>query len=54
MLDVVGSTLNGTRGRSFDGVAVRVAQRILAMAAAIWHNRKTGRPVTRSLIAHDH
>jgi hypothetical protein len=35
-------------------VAVRVAQRILAMAAAIWHNNKTRQPVTRSLIAYDH
>lgn len=25
-------------GRSFEGVVVRVAQRVLAMAAAIWHN----------------
>jgi hypothetical protein len=24
------------------------------MAAAIWHNNKTGAPVTRSLIAYDH
>ncbi len=41
-------------GRTFEGVAVRVAQRILAMAAAIWHNHKTGAPVARSLIAFDH
>jgi hypothetical protein len=41
-------------GRTFDGVAIRVAQRILAMATAIWHNNKTGQPVTRSLIAYDH
>jgi len=24
------------------------------MAAAIWHNNKTGQPVTRSLIAYHH
>ncbi|MGH3742994.1 MAG: IS982 family transposase [Micromonosporaceae bacterium] len=36
------------------GVAVRVAQRLLALTAAIWHNRATGQPVTRSLIAYDH
>jgi hypothetical protein len=24
------------------------------MAAAIWHNNKTGAPVTRSLTAYDH
>jgi len=41
-------------GRSWQGIAVRVAQRILAMAAAIWHNHKTGQPITRSLIAYDH
>ncbi|MEU1788555.1 IS982 family transposase, partial [Streptomyces sparsogenes] len=29
-------------------------QRILAMTAAIWHNRTTGRAITRSLIAYDH
>lgn len=28
--------------------------RILALTAAIWHNRATGQPVTRSLIAYDH
>lgn len=41
-------------GRTSEGVAVRVARRILAMAAAIWHNHKTGQPITRSLIAYDH
>ncbi|MER5466934.1 IS982 family transposase [Streptomyces sp. NPDC002668] len=41
-------------GRTFEGVAVRVAQRILAMAAAIWRNHKTGAPVLRSLTAFDH
>ncbi len=40
--------------RTFEGAAVRVAQRVLAMAAAIWHNHKTGAPITRSLIAFDH
>ena len=33
---------------------VRVAQRVLAMAAAIWHNFRTGQPVSRSLTAYDH
>ncbi|HEY0532982.1 MAG TPA: hypothetical protein VGD29_15420 [Actinoplanes sp.] len=32
----------------------RVAQRILALTAAIWHNRATGEPVTRSPTAYDH
>jgi hypothetical protein len=33
--------LHGTR--SLAGVTVRVAQRLLALAATIWHNRATGR-----------
>ncbi|SFK84296.1 hypothetical protein SAMN04488085_1041, partial [Geodermatophilus ruber] len=40
--------------RTLTGVATRVAQRILALTAAIWHNRATGQPITRSLIAYDH
>jgi hypothetical protein len=34
-------------GRTSEGVAIRVAQSILAMAAAIWHIRRTSTPVTR-------
>lgn len=41
-------------GRTFGGVAIRVAQRVLAMAAGIWHNNKIGALVTRSLVACDH
>jgi hypothetical protein len=41
-------------GRSLAGVTARVAQRLLALTAAIWHNRATGQLVTRSLIAYDH
>ncbi|WP_448624501.1 IS982 family transposase [Geodermatophilus sp. URMC 64] len=41
-------------GRTLTGVSARVAQRILALTAAIWHNRATGQPITRSLIAYDH
>ncbi len=41
-------------GRTFEGVAIRVAQRVLAMAAGIWHNNKVRAPITRSLIAYDH
>jgi hypothetical protein len=49
------STSKSTAAGPFEGVAIRVAQRILAMAAAIWHNNNnTGQPVTRSLIAYDH
>ena len=35
-------------------LTARVAQRLLALTAAIWHNRATGQPVTRSLVAYDH
>jgi len=41
-------------GRTPDGVAVRVLQRILALTAAIWHNWHTGQPTMRSLTAYDH
>jgi hypothetical protein len=41
-------------GRTCGGVAVRVLQRILALAVAIWHNHKTAQPTLRSLIAYDH
>jgi hypothetical protein len=41
-------------GRSIEGLTVRVAQRRLAMTAAIRHNRATGQPTTRSLITYDH
>lgn len=43
-----------TRRPDLEGVAVRVAQRVLALAAAIWHHHKTGQPITRSPIAYDH
>lgn len=60
LIESVNDTLKGQLdleqhgGRSFEGVAVRVAQRILAMTAAIWHNNLTSQPVTRSLVAYDH
>jgi hypothetical protein len=60
LIESVNDTLKGQLGleqhggRTFEGVAVRVAQRILAMATAIWHNHHTGAPITRSLIAFDH
>jgi hypothetical protein len=41
-------------GRSYAGVAIRVAQRILARAATIWRDHQISAPVTRSLIAYDH
>jgi hypothetical protein len=41
-------------GRSIEGVGAGIAQRLLAMTVAIWHNRATGQTVSRSLIAYDH
>jgi hypothetical protein len=41
-------------GRTPAGVTTRIAQRLLALAAAIWHNWKLDTPVKRSLIAYDH
>ncbi|MEU9735929.1 IS982 family transposase [Streptomyces sp. NPDC048002] len=60
LIESVNDTLKGQLdleqhgGRTFEGVAVRVAQRILTMAAAIWHNHKSGAPVLRSPTAYDH
>jgi DDE family transposase len=60
LIESVNDTLEGQLdldlhgGRSIDGVGggARVGQRLLALTAAIWHNRATGQPVTRSLIAY--
>jgi hypothetical protein len=41
-------------GRTPAGVFTRIAQRLLAMAACIWHNWRTSAPQQRSLIAYDH
>ncbi|MFD5347292.1 hypothetical protein ACFWJY_26890 [Streptomyces anulatus] len=41
-------------GRTVEGVAVRLARRVLALAAAIWHNFQTGQAVSRSLNTYDH
>jgi hypothetical protein len=60
LIESVNDTLKGQLdlelhgGRSIDGVGARIAQRLLALTAAIWHNRATGQPITRSLIAYDH
>lgn len=60
LIESVNDTLKGRLdledhgGRCCQGVAIRVAQRVLAMAAAIWHNHTIGTPITRSLIAYDH
>jgi hypothetical protein len=60
LIESVNDTLKGQLdleqhgGRTHEGVAIRVAQRVLAMAAAIWRNHKTGAPTMRSLVAFDH
>jgi hypothetical protein len=60
LIESVNDTLKGQLdlerhgGRTIQGVTVRVLQRLLALTAAIWHNRRTGQPVLRSLIAYDH
>ena len=41
-------------GRTSQGVGTRIAQRLLALAAAVWHNWNTHAPSKRSLIAYDH
>jgi len=60
LIESVNDTLKGQLdlelhgGRTLAGVTCRVAQRLLALTAAIWHNRANDQPVTRSLIAYDH
>jgi hypothetical protein len=60
LIESVNNTLKGQLdleqhgGRTPEGVAVRIAQRILALTAAIWHNFHTGQSVSRSLTAYDH
>jgi hypothetical protein len=41
-------------GRTVAGVCARIAQRLLALTAAIWHNDHLGLSIRRSLIAYDH
>jgi hypothetical protein len=41
-------------GRTLGGVFVRVAQRLLALAACICWNWQLSAPVKRSLLAYDH
>jgi hypothetical protein len=47
-------TLEEHGGRTLEGVKTRVAARLLALAAGIWHNWLTDAPRKRSLIAYDH
>lgn len=59
-IESVFDTLKGQLGlerhgaRTPHGVYTRVAQRLLALAAAIWHNWTTSTPHKRSLTAYDH
>jgi hypothetical protein len=59
-IESVNQTLKGQlglerhAGRTPYGVFTRVAQRLLAMSAGIWHNWQTGVTSKRSLIAYDH
>jgi hypothetical protein len=59
-IESTGGTLKGQlsleeHGARTDlGVYTRTAQRLLAMAAAIWHNWAIGAPRKCSLIAYDH
>ncbi len=41
-------------GRTIAGVCTRIAQRVLALTAAIWHNDHLGLATRRSLVAYDH
>ncbi len=47
-------TLEEHGGRSIPGVSSRIATRLLALAAAIWHNWLIGAHHKRSLTAYDH
>ena len=42
------------RGKTIAGVCTRIAQRVLALTVAIWHNDNLGLTVRRSLTAYDH
>jgi hypothetical protein len=39
---------------TIQGLWIRVAQRLLALAAGVWFNWQLGAPVKRSLVAYDH
>jgi Transposase DDE domain len=60
IIESVNDTLKGQLdleshgGRTIAGVCTRIAQRILALTAAIWHNDNLGLTIRRSLTAYDH
>ena len=41
-------------GKTVAGVCARIAERVLALTAAIWHNDRLGLTIRRSLTAYDH
>ena len=59
-IESVNDTLKGQLGleahggRTHAGVTVRVAQRLLALTAGVWHNWLIDAPHKRSLVAYDH
>jgi hypothetical protein len=46
--------LVGHGAHTIQGVWIRVAQRLLALATGVWFNWQLGAPVKRSLVAYDH
>jgi hypothetical protein len=47
-------SLEGHGAHTIQGLWIRVAQRLVALAASIWFNWQLGAPVKRSLVAYDH
>ena len=60
VIESINSTLKGQldierhHGKTIEGVCTRIAQRVLALTAAIWHNDNLGLSIRRSLTAYDH
>ncbi|MGH3326486.1 MAG: IS982 family transposase [Streptomycetales bacterium] len=56
IIDTVKDQLDLERhgGRTLPGVIARIAQRLLALAACIWHNWRINANHKRSLVAYDH
>jgi Transposase DDE domain len=59
-IEAIFDTLKGQLGlerhgaHTIQGVWIRVAQRLLALAAGVWWNWQLGAPIKRSLVAYDH
>ena len=59
-IEAIIDTLNGQLGlerhgaHTIQGLWIRVAQRLAALAAGVWFNWQLGAPVKRSLLAYDH